>query len=125
MKVDGGVTFDLAGAGKAAKEAEDAGYDGVWSAETSHDPFLSLLLAAEATDRVELGTSIAVAFARNPMTTAMTANDLQAFSNGRFILGLGSQIKPHITKRFSMEWSHPAPRHLGLLEQRHEARLPR
>ena len=70
----------------------------------------SLLLAAEATERVELGTSIAVAFARNPMTTAMTANDLQAFSKGRFILGLGSQIKPHITKRFSMAWSHPAPR---------------
>src|SRR5215831_15607652 len=110
MKVDGGVTFDLAGAGKAAKEAEDAGYDGVWSAETSHDPFLSLLLAAEATDRIDLGTSIAVAFARNPMTTAMTSNDLQAFSHGRFILGLGSQIKPHITKRFSMEWSHPAAR---------------
>jgi len=110
MKVDGGVTFDLASAGSAAKEAEEAGYDGVWSAETSHDPFLSLLLAAEATERVELGTSIAVAFARNPMTTAVTANDLQAFSNGRFILGLGSQIKPHITKRFSMEWSHPAPR---------------
>ena len=82
----------------------------MWSAETSHDPFLSLLLAAEATERVELGTSIAVAFARNPMTTAVTANDLQAFSGGRFILGLGSQIKPHITKRFSMEWSHPAPR---------------
>jgi len=110
MKVDGAVTFDLASAGKSAKEAEDAGYDGVWSAETSHDPFLSLLLAAEATERVELGTSIAVAFARNPMTTAVTANDLQAFSNGRFIVGLGSQIKPHITKRFSMEWSHPAPR---------------
>src|SRR6476620_8196273 len=110
MKVDGGVTFGLGGAGKAAKDAEDAGYDGVWSAETSHDPFLSLLLAAEATERVELGTSIAVAFARNPMTTAMTANDLQAFSNGRFILGLGSQIKPHITKRFSVEWSHPAAR---------------
>ena len=110
MKVDGGVTFDLASAGNAAKEAEEAGYDGVWSAETSHDPFLSLLLAAEATERVELGTSITVAFARNPMTTAVTANDLQAFSNGRFILGLGSQIKPHITKRFSMEWSHPAAR---------------
>jgi len=110
VKVDGGVTFDLAGAAKSAKEAEDAGYDGVWSAETSHDPFLNLLLAAEATERIELGTSIAVAFARSPMTTAVTANDLQAFSKGRFILGLGSQIKPHITKRFSMPWSHPAAR---------------
>src|SRR3954469_23372355 len=110
MKVDGGMTFDLSGAARAARDAEDAGYDGVWSAETSHDPFLSLLLAAEATERVELGTSIAVAFARNPLTTAVTANDLQGFSGGRFILGLGSQIKPHIEKRFSMEWSHPAPR---------------
>jgi probable F420-dependent oxidoreductase len=68
------------------------------------------MLAAASTDQIELGTSIAVAFARNPMTTAVTANDLQVFSKGRFILGLGSQIKPHITKRFSMEWSHPAPR---------------
>ena len=110
MKVDGGITFDLAGAAQAAKDSEAAGYDGVWTAETSHDPFLPLLLAAASTERVELGTSITVAFARNPMTTAQTANDLQVFSKGRFILGLGSQIKPHITKRFSMEWSHPAPR---------------
>ena len=110
MKVDGGITFDLAQSGQSAREAEAAGYDGVWGAETSHDPFLSLALAADATERIELGTSIAVAFARNPMTTAVTANDLQSFSGGRFILGLGSQIKPHITKRFSMPWSHPAAR---------------
>jgi probable F420-dependent oxidoreductase len=110
MKVDGGITFDLAGAAKAARETEAAGYDGVWTAETGHDPFLPLLVAAENTENIELGTSIAVAFARNPMTMAMTANDLQVFSNGRLNLGLGSQIKPHITKRFSMEWSHPAPR---------------
>src|SRR5437763_4231677 len=110
MRVDGGVPPDLSRAAKAASDAEAAGYDGVWSAETSHDPFMPLLLAADATERVELGTSIAVAFARNPMTTAVTANDLQAYSKGRFILRLGSQIKPHITKRFSMEWSHPAPR---------------
>src|SRR5690606_1650486 len=80
------------------------------SAETSHDPFMPLAIGAEHTERIELGTSIAVAFARNPMTLAQTADDLQRFSGGRFILGLGSQIKPHITKRFSMEWSHPAPR---------------
>jgi probable F420-dependent oxidoreductase len=112
MKVDGsaGIGTDVATAGRAAKEAEDQGYDGVWTAETSHDPFLPLLLAAEHTRRVELGTGIVVAFARNPMTTAMIANDLQLFSRGRFILGLGSQIKPHITKRFSMEWSRPAAR---------------
>jgi probable F420-dependent oxidoreductase len=110
MKVDGGISFDLAQSGPSAREAEAQGYDGVWTAETSHDPFLPLLLAAEATERLELGTSITVAFARNPMTLAVTANDLQAHSKGRVILGLGSQIKPHITKRFSMPWSHPGPR---------------
>jgi probable F420-dependent oxidoreductase len=110
MKVDGGVSNELAKAARSAKETEAAGYDGAWTAETAHDPFLPLLLAAEHTERIELGTSIAVAFARNPMTLAQIGWDLQAFSKGRFILGLGSQIKPHITKRFSMEWSHPAPR---------------
>ena len=110
MKVDGVVGFDLHKVGAQAKELEDAGYSGAWSAETSHDPFLPLLLAAEHTTTLDLGTSIAVAFARNPMTLANTAWDLQAFSKGRFTLGLGSQIKPHITKRFSMEWSHPAAR---------------
>jgi probable F420-dependent oxidoreductase len=110
MKVDGGVSSELSKAGTSAKETEAAGYDGAWSAETAHDPFLPLLLAAEHTEHLELGTSIAVAFARNPMTLAQIGWDLQSFSKGRFILGLGSQIKPHITKRFSMEWSHPAPR---------------
>ena len=110
MKVDGGIGLDLDKAATAAKELEDAGYSGIWTAETNHDPFLPLVLAAEHTERVELGTSIAVAFARNPMTLANTAWDLQAYSGGRFVLGLGSQIKPHITKRFSMPWSHPAAR---------------
>ncbi|MGD9998908.1 MAG: LLM class F420-dependent oxidoreductase [Ilumatobacteraceae bacterium] len=110
MKVDGGIGTDLTKAAAQAQEAEAAGYSGVWTAETSHDPFFPLLLAAEHTQDLELGTSIAVAFARNPMTIANIGWDLQTFSKGRFILGLGSQIKPHITKRFSMEWSHPAPR---------------
>jgi probable F420-dependent oxidoreductase len=110
MKVDGGVSNELAKAATSAKETEAAGYDGAWSIETAHDPFLPLVLAAEHTEHLEIGTSIAVAFARNPMTLANIGWDLQAFSKGRFILGLGSQIKPHITKRFSMEWSHPAPR---------------
>jgi probable F420-dependent oxidoreductase len=110
MKVDGGISLELGQTVSSAKDAEEAGYDGVWTAETSHDPFFPLLLAAEHTERMELGTGIAVAFARNPMTLANVAYDLQKFSKGRFILGLGSQIKPHITKRFSMEWSHPAPR---------------
>ncbi len=111
MKVDGGFGFGsgLGGAIESAQAQEAQGYDGFWTAETSHDPFLPLLLAAEHTTSIELGTSIAVAFARNPMTLANTAYDLQAYS-GRFILGLGSQIKPHITKRFSMEWSKPAAR---------------
>jgi probable F420-dependent oxidoreductase len=110
MRVDGGLDFDPAGVIEAARQAEQVGYDGIWSAETSHDPFLPLALAAEHTDRIELGTGIAVAFARNPMTLAQVANDLHTLSRGRFLLGLGSQIKPHIEKRFSMPWSHPAPR---------------
>ncbi|CAN5778962.1 LLM class F420-dependent oxidoreductase [soil metagenome] len=110
MKVDGGIPTDLDKAAAQAQELESAGYSGAWTAETAHDPFLPLLLAAEHTDTIELGTSIAVGFARSPMTLANTAWDLQAYSKGRFILGLGSQIKPHITKRFSMPWSHPAAR---------------
>lgn len=109
MKVDGGIG-QIAGAADGARLAEAAGFDGAWSAETSQDPFLPLLVAAEHTQRIELGTAIAVAFARSPMTLAQTAYDLQKFSEGRFMLGLGSQIKPHITKRFSMPWSHPAAR---------------
>jgi probable F420-dependent oxidoreductase len=110
MLIDGGAGNDWTRAGEGAKRAEDAGYAGVWVPETSHDPFLQLLLAAQSTERVDIGTNIAVAFARNPMTMAVQANDLQAYSKGRMILGLGSQIKPHIEKRFSMPWSHPAAR---------------
>jgi probable F420-dependent oxidoreductase len=108
MKVDGAIG-GLGQAGKAAAAQEARGYDGIWTAETSHDPFLPLAVAAEHTTTVDLGTSIAVAFARNPMTLAQTSWDLQAQS-GRFILGLGSQIRAHITRRFSMPWSHPAAR---------------
>ncbi|TPX02890.1 TIGR03617 family F420-dependent LLM class oxidoreductase [Schumannella luteola] len=93
-----------------AAELEAAGFDGIFAAETKHDPFVSLTAAAMRTERVSLMTGIAVAFARNPMTVAETANDLQLVSGGRFILGLGSQIKPHIERRFSMPWSAPAPR---------------
>jgi probable F420-dependent oxidoreductase len=105
MKVDGALGFQMADAATAAREAEEAGYDGIWSVETSHDPFFPLLLAAGATSRIELGTGIAVAFARSPMNLAQIGYDLQAYSKGRFVLGLGSQIKPHIEKRFSMTWS--------------------
>jgi probable F420-dependent oxidoreductase len=121
MKIDGGfgVNTTLDKASELAREQEAAGYDGFWTAETSHDPFLPLLLAAEHTETIELGTSIAVAFARNPMLLANTAWDLQAFSGGRFILGLGSQIKPHITKRFSMPWSKPAARMREMIQAIH------
>jgi probable F420-dependent oxidoreductase len=110
MKIDGGIGFDPSGIAAQAIKAEESGYDGVWSAETNHDPFLPIAVGASATEKLEFGTGIAVAFARNPMTLAVLANDLQLLSKGRFMLGMGSQIKPHITKRFSMPWSHPAPR---------------
>ena len=110
MKIDGGIGFDPNGIAAQAATAEAEGYDGVWSAETSHDPFLPIAAAAGATEKLEFGTGITVAFARNPMTLAVVANDLQMLTKGRFMLGMGSQIKPHITKRFSMPWSHPAPR---------------
>ncbi len=110
MKIDGGIGFDPDGIAAQAVKAEQSGYDGVWSAETNHDPFLPIAIGAAATEKLEFGTGIAVAFARNPMTLAVLANDLQLLTKGRFILGMGSQIKPHITKRFSMPWSHPAPR---------------
>jgi len=110
MKIDGGIGFDPKGVAEQAARAEAGGYDGVWSAETSHDPFLPIAIGAAATEKLEFGTGITVAFARNPMTLAVVANDLQLLTEGRFMLGMGSQIKPHITKRFSMPWSHPAPR---------------
>ena len=111
MKVDtGGYAASVDEAARAAVRAQDLGYDGWYALETKHDPFLGAAVAAERTDRVQIGTSIAVAFARNPMTVAVQANDVQLLSGGRFLLGLGSQIKPHITRRYSMEWSHPAPR---------------
>ena len=110
MKVDGGVGLNLHTVGAQAAELEEMGYSGVMTAETAHDPFFPLLVAAQHTEKVELMTSIAVAFARSPMTLANIGHDLNAYSEGRFVLGLGSQIKPHITKRFSMPWSSPAAR---------------
>jgi len=110
MKLDGGVITDLAAVPARVRDLEDLGYDGAVSAETSHDPFLPLALAAEHSARVDLITSVAIALARSPMTTAHTAYDLNVLSGGRMVLGLGSQIKPHIEKRFSMPWSAPAAR---------------
>lgn len=90
-----------------ARGVEQMGFDGLWTSETQHDPFLPLALAAEHTTRVELGTAIAVAFPRSPTVLAHIAWDLAAASNGRFILGLGTQVKPHIERRFGMTWEHP------------------
>lgn len=93
-----------------ARAAEDVGFDCLWTSETQHDPFLPLALAAAHTTRIRLGTAIAVAFARSPTVIAQTAWDLQRASRGRFILGLGTQVKAHIERRFGMAWDAPAPR---------------
>lgn len=112
MKVDGGpgTKAPLDAVGPASAAAERDGYDGVFVPETIHDPFVVLTLAAQATQRVELGTKVAIAFARSPMALAYTANDLQQLSAGRLVLGLGTQVRPHILRRFSMPWSRPAAR---------------
>lgn len=111
MKIDGALLgVDPAESGTEAKRLEQQGFDGVLSFEGAHDPFLPLALAAAATERVELTTAIAIAFARNPMVCAYAANDLQLVSRGRFILGLGTQIRPHIEKRFGQPWSRPNAR---------------
>jgi len=111
MKVDGALLVDdPAEAGPLARRLEQAGYDAGFSFEGRHDPFLPLAVAAQQTERLELLPAIAVAFARNPMLLANLAYDMQLLSKGRFILGLGSQIRPHIERRFSMPWSRPAAR---------------
>lgn len=111
MKIDATViTGDLETIGPKARRIEELGYDALYSAETQHDPFFPLLLAAEHTERLELATAIAVAFPRSPMHLAHIGHDLQRFSKGRFILGLGSQVKAHVEKRFSAQFSQPAAR---------------
>jgi probable F420-dependent oxidoreductase len=93
-----------------ARVAEEAGYSGLWVSEIRRDPFTALTLASVSTHRIALGTGVALALARNPMTVAMQAHELQVLSEGRFVLGLGSQVRAHITRRFSMPWSRPAAR---------------
>ncbi len=111
MKIDGALMAATPEAsGALARELEEQGHDGVYSFEGPHDPFFPLLLAAQTTKRVELATGVAIAFARNPMICAQIAHDLQRLSSGRFILGLGTQIRPHIERRFSQSWSRPASR---------------
>ena len=102
--------YSVEGISKAAKTAEEQGYEIFSASETGHNPYLPLVLAAEHTERIQLQTSIALSFARSPMDTAYIAWDLQNLSRGRFTLGLGSQVRGHIVRRFSMPWSAPAPR---------------
>jgi probable F420-dependent oxidoreductase len=111
MKVEAALPMGLTGVAEAAREAEELGYDGVLSFEAGHDPFLPLALAAAATQRVDLGTAVAIAFPRSPLTVAQTAWDLQTFSRGRLLLGLGTQVKGHNERRYSTPWpSPPGPR---------------
>jgi probable F420-dependent oxidoreductase len=105
MDVDHYLGPRVEGAGARARAFEEAGVDGIFTAEAAHGPFLPLVLAAEHTERATLITNIAVAFARSPMDLAVTANDLQTMSKGRFVLGVGTQIRPHIENRYSMRWS--------------------
>ncbi len=104
------LSNDLNAIGQIAQQVESYGFDALWTAEAAHNPFLPLTHVAAHTRRLLLGTAIAVAFPRSPMVTAQVAWDLAAQSKGRFLLGLGTQIKTHITKRFSSEWSAPVPR---------------
>src|SRR5579864_1264341 len=111
MKFDAALhTPDLRTAPALAEQIEALGFDGLWTTETTHNPFLPLTLAIAHTTRLEVGTAIAVAFPRSPMVVAQIAWDLAAQSDGRFILGLGTQVRPHIVRRFSAVWDHPVPR---------------
>ncbi len=96
--------LDLRQVPQVAQAAETLGFDAVWTAETQHNPFLPHALIAEHTQRITMGTAVAIAFARSPADLAYTAWDLAAASQGRFILGLGTQVKAHITRRFGMPW---------------------
>ena len=101
---------DLRKTAAAAQAAEAAGYDGALTMENKNDPFLAHAIAAVSTERLQLGTSVAIAFPRSPMVVANTSWDLQIASRGRFVLGIGPQIRPHNERRFSVPWTAPAPR---------------
>jgi probable F420-dependent oxidoreductase len=120
MKLDTGLMVaSLRDAPAAAQAAEDMGFDALWTAETSHDPFFPLVMAAEHTRRIKLGTSIAVAFPRSPMVLAQIGWDLQMASAGRFILGLGTQVKGHNERRFGVKWEHPGPKLREMIQMIH------
>ena len=111
MKLDAALRdYDLRSVPEYARQMEAMGYDCLWTSETQHDPFLPLAVAATATSSLKLGTSIAVAFPRSPMVIAYTAWDIQKASAGRFILGLGSQVRSHNQRRFSVKFESPGPK---------------
>ena len=111
MTLDVGMSeYDLRAVPEYARKMESIGYDCLWTSETQHDPFLPLAVAATATSSIKLGTSIAVAFPRSPMVIAYIAWDIQKASGGRFILGLGSQVKAHNQRRFSVKFESPGPK---------------
>jgi len=111
MTLDVGMgDYDLRTVSGYSRKMEAIGYDCLWTSETQHDPFLPVAVATTATSSIKLGTSIAVAFPRSPMIIAYTAWDLQKASTGRFILGLGSQVKAHNQRRFSVKFESPGPR---------------
>ena len=111
MKIDTQMRdLDLMSVAAEAARAERVGFDAIWAFEAAHNPFLPLVLAAQATSRVELGTNISVAFARSPFSMAQVAWDLQKASRGRFHLGLGTQVRAHVERRFSMPFDQPAAR---------------
>jgi len=111
MQIDSGVMgVEVTQMARQAREAEALGYDGIWTAEAGHDPYLPCVIAAANTERVSIGTNVAIAFPRSPLVHAQIAWDLQAMSKGRFILGLGTQVKGHIERRYSTQWLPPGPR---------------
>jgi probable F420-dependent oxidoreductase len=110
MRLDANIMIEAARmreAGSIAKAAEAIGFDTLWTSETKHNGFLPLVLAAEHTERIRIGTAVAIAFPRSPMVMAQIAWDLQALSKGRFILGLGTQVKAHIERRYATAWEAP------------------
>lgn len=110
LRIDANVPSLSPETGDAAERAEELGFDGVWTAETDHDAFLPHPVIADRTERIQQGTRIALAFTRSPMALAYTAWDLAQYSNGRFVLGLGTQVKGHNERRFSVDWESPGPR---------------
>jgi probable F420-dependent oxidoreductase len=117
MKLDTGfLSFDLRAVADYARKAEDLGFGALWAAETKHDGFLPLAVAATSTERMRLGTAIAIAFARSPMSLAQIGWDLQKASAGRFTMGLGTQVKAHNERRFSVKWEAPGPRLREIVE---------